>query len=165
MDFLASLPGFNADLPARTAFGWFDPLVGTREAICYYKYPIVGVSGKPDLVILARDFEPVVIKVFDYTVDQIAAVDDDHWRVWRGDDQSEIDNPDLVLDDLTTELQTRFDKVRPLRRKLKPQAVAALPLCSEVGVPRALWSRHPRCSLGRGRGRQELNAAACSPAE
>jgi len=111
MDFLASLPGFNSDLASRTAFGWFDSLIGPREAICYYKYPIVGVSGKPDLVILAREFEPVVIKVFAFTAQQIEEVGDERWHVCQGDTHSQIDSPELVLDDLATELGTRFEKV------------------------------------------------------
>lgn len=131
MEFLASLPRFNDDLPVKTAFGWFERLIGTREAICYYKYPIVGMSGKPDLVFLIRDLQPILLRTFSYQIEQILDIQNDRWVVRHNDDEIEIDSPELVLDDLTTELRTRFDKVRHLRRRLAPEPVMALPLCSE----------------------------------
>lgn len=148
MDFLASLPRFNQDLPARNAFQWFEALIGARDAVCYYKYPIVGVSGKPDLVFLVRDLQPIVVRTFPFAADQIRSAEDDSWRVTQGDQEFEIDAPALTLDDLATELQARFDKVRYLRRRLTPQPVVALPLCSEAdfwerfghGLANAVWA-------------------------
>jgi superfamily I DNA and RNA helicase len=147
MEFLAALPNFQRDLPVKTAFAWFENLVGSLEGICYYKYPIVGVSGKPDLVFLLRETEPVVVKCFDFRLDQITSINDANWTVSHAKDEIAIDAPALVLDDLVTELKTRFDKVRPLRRRLNPAGVIVFPLISEAdfkqrfgfSIPNTVW--------------------------
>ncbi len=130
MEFLASLPGFGSDLPVKTTFQWLEEVVGTAEGICYYKYPIVGVSGTPDLVFLLQQYQPIVVKCFDITLERIVAIADDRWWIQEGKDEVEIDSPSVVVDDLATELRTRFDKVRDLRRRLDPRPVVALPLCA-----------------------------------
>jgi superfamily I DNA and RNA helicase len=147
MEFLASLPGFGIDLPVRTTFQWFDAVVGKAEGICYYKYPIVGVSGTPDLVFLLQDYQPIVVKCFDLTLDRIVSVEGDRWSILDGKNEIEIDSPGVVADDLATELRTRFDKVRDLRRRLDPKAVVSLPLCARSEFNRkfgpvesAIWS-------------------------
>lgn len=131
MEFLASLPGFSNDLPVKTTFQWLEGVLGTAEGICYYKYPIVGVSGTPDLVFLLQEYQPIVVKCFDVTLDRIVAVEDDRWWILDGKNEVEIDSPGVIVDDLATELRTRFDKVRDLRRRLDPKAVVSLPLCAK----------------------------------
>jgi superfamily I DNA and RNA helicase len=147
MDFLASLPGFSADLPVKTTFQWLEAAIDKGEGVCYYKYPIVGVSGTPDLVFLLQQQQPVVVKCFDLTLDRIVAVEDDRWWILDGKNEVEIDSPTATADDLATELRTRFDKVRDLRRTLEPKPVIALPLCSRSEftkrfglLPNAIWS-------------------------
>jgi len=147
MDFLASLPGFSSDLPVKTTFQWLEEAIGKADGICYYKYPIVGVSGTPDLVFLLQQYQPIVVKCFDLTLDRIVAVADDRWWILEGKNEVEIDSPSVLADDLATELRTRFDKVRDLRRHLDPKPVVALPLCArsdfskKFGVfANAIWS-------------------------
>lgn len=132
IEFVASLPRFQQDLPVKNAREWFEQAFGDTEGVCYYKYPIVGVSGKPDLVFLLREYEPIVLKAFAYTCEQIKDVEEESWLIRVGKDDVEVDSPLLILDDLSTELRTRFEKVRQLRRRLAPQAVAAFPLCGEA---------------------------------
>ncbi len=148
MEFLASLPGFNGDLPVKTVFNWFETYLNKKNGTCYYKYPIVGISGTPDLVFLLEDSEPIVVKCFDFDIHQITGIEEDVWSVVNGTYEIEIDSPALIVDDLATELRTRFDKVRSLRRRLAPQAVIAFPLCSQadffekfkINIPHTVWS-------------------------
>jgi hypothetical protein len=106
----------------KTTFEWFNTAFEKEIGICYYKYPIVGMSGTPDLIFLFQEFEPVIVKCFPFTIEQILEVDESSWLVRKEKQPIEIDSPELTLDDLSTELRTRFPKVRQLHRALLQRA-------------------------------------------
>ena len=145
MEFLASLPTFQRDHDARTSFGWFEQLFGDDPTVCFYKYPFVGSVGTPDLVFISTRFQPLVVKCFDFGIDQVETVGADRWAVETGGEASsleEVDAPDLVAEDLAVELKARFTRVRQLRNRLSPVAVASLPRLAEgdffgrFGIPK-----------------------------
>jgi superfamily I DNA and RNA helicase len=132
MEFLASLPTFSRDYEAKATFEWFSGCIGDAEAICFYKYPFVGTIGTPDLVFLTRKYQPIIVKCFDYRIDQISSVSGETWELENHGEKLNVDPPSLVADDLAIDLKGRFERVRQLRRKISPTAVAALPRTMET---------------------------------
>jgi superfamily I DNA and RNA helicase len=131
MDFVASLPTFNQDLDVKTTYEWFASLFGEKPVVCFYKYPFIGTIGTPDLVFISRDYQPLVIKCFDTQIEQVIDVTEQHWKIKIDSDPEDQDAPALISDDLAVELKGRFARVRQLRGKLDPVAVASIPRIPE----------------------------------
>lgn len=131
MDFIPTLPTFATDTTANIVWGWFSERLKDVEGIAFYKYPNVGGPNlvQPDLTIVARDFEPIVIRCLGYATEQIADVGTDTWTIKSSSGSLElIDSPLLEVDDIAVAMQEKFDRERPLRKILRVRAVLALPL-------------------------------------
>src|SRR2546430_14082007 len=126
LQFIPSLPTYAEDETAQRVWQWVKERFNNEEGTCYYKHPIVGATSGivPDLTLLVRTNQPLAIRCLPYQLQEIEAVDQDIWKVKN----AEIESPLLELEDFVVGLQGRFDKERMLRRRLKPQAVIALPL-------------------------------------
>ena len=131
MDFIASLPTFPKDYEAHTTFAWFEGLLNGYEAICFYKYPFVGSVGAPDLVFVGRKFQPIIVRCFDYTINQIVEAGDITWTIQTAGVAVELDAPHLLAEDLAVDIKARFSRVRQLRERMIPVAVASLPRVTE----------------------------------
>jgi superfamily I DNA and RNA helicase len=132
MDFIASLPTFNQDHDSRTTLEWFKPLFSQSESVCFYKYPFIGTIGTPDLVIVSQEFQPLVIKCFNFQSGQLTEATEEKWTINLDTGAEEIDAPALVAEDLAVELRGRFTRVRQLRTRLDPTAIASLPRLPEA---------------------------------
>lgn len=131
MDFVASLPSFNRDHDAKTVYGWLASYFQDTDAVCFYKYPFVGSVGTPDLVFVSRIYQPIVVKCFDYQFSDVKMVNLSSWTLAESRDNLDVEPPDFVAEDLTVELKSRFNRVRQLRDRLSPVAIAALPRLTE----------------------------------
>jgi len=76
MDFIPALPTYGTDLSARKVWEWFEAAVRNDDGIAYYKHPIVGSSNgtQPDLTILARPYQPLVVSCIRLRLEDILAV-------------------------------------------------------------------------------------------
>jgi len=129
LQFIPSLPTYAEDKTAQRVWQWVKERFNNEEGTCYYKHPIVGAATGivPDLTLLVRTNQPLAIRCLPYQLEEIETVDQDIWKVKN----TEMESPLLELEDFVVGLQGRFDKERMLRRRLKPQAVLALPLISQ----------------------------------
>ena len=130
MEFIPTLPTFVSDVAAQTVWSWFEHRLETAEGTAFYKYPNVGGphTPEPDLTIVARRFQPLVIKCLPLKTDQILDVSGDTWTISKSGDQEIIDSPLLEVEDIAVAMQEKFDRERPLRRLLKVKHAVALPL-------------------------------------
>jgi superfamily I DNA and RNA helicase len=131
MDFVATLPSFATDTVARTVWSWFRDKIGEEEGVAFYKYPNVGGPGltQPDLTIVTRRFDPLVIRCLSLTTDEILGLTENTWSVHFSSSGEElIDSPLLEVDDIAVAMQEKFDRERPLRKLFKVRPVLALPL-------------------------------------
>jgi len=126
LQFLATSPTFDEDHAANIVRVWIEDCFAGDEGTCYYKHPaVLASSGElPDLSVLTRGNQPLIIKCLDYQLDDIESIDGDTWIV-RG---IATDSPLLDLDDFVVGLRNRIEKDRTLRRRLAPRGVLALPL-------------------------------------
>jgi superfamily I DNA and RNA helicase len=129
MEFIPSLPTYADDFPTQTVWNAIRQALGDGEGIAYYKYPILSSMGgaKPDLTILTRRYQPVVIRCLNFQLADLRKLEDEEWHVSAGGEKQTIDSPLLELDDFKVGLQQRFNKERTLRRRLDPRSVLALP--------------------------------------
>jgi hypothetical protein len=130
MDFVPTLPTYASDVTAQTVWRWFERRLAGEEGIAFYKYPNVGGPSTPlpDLTIVTRQFNPIVIKCLDFQIDQLAAVDPDSWSISNEGSTDTIDSPLLETEDIAVALQEKFDRERLLRHRLKVKNILALPL-------------------------------------
>lgn len=130
MQFLASLPTYGRDQAAKNIWNRLQEYLGEVDGICYYKHPVITSTTKsvPDLTLLAYGFQPLVIKSLDFTIDDIASIEELTWVV-RG---QSFDSPVLELDDYMVGLQHKFDKERHLRHTFEIVGAVAFPLISRT---------------------------------
>lgn len=104
----------------------FDSTSGSA----YYRYPIVKDAGNapPDLLIITTQYEPIIVKVFQHTIDELSQVNEDAWYINEG----KIDSPLLQLQDFLISFKYKFDTRRELRNKLNPICVLAMPFISKA---------------------------------
>jgi hypothetical protein len=133
MQFIAALPTFDKDQAAQLVWQRLQERLGNASGVCYYKYPIVGFGGAevPDLTVLARGYQPFAIRCADFDLADVRHVRDDSWQVHNGNKTSTIDSPFAIADDFKVWLHQRFERERPLRGKLSPVGLVALPLVSK----------------------------------
>ena len=132
MQFIAALPTFDTDQAEKLVWQWLQERLGDAQGVCYYKYPIIGFGGAeiPDLTLLIRGYQPLAVRCADFDLADIRAVTNDLWEVLDSNKVKTIDSPFAVADDFKVWLHQRFERERPLRGKLSPVGLVALPLIS-----------------------------------
>src|ERR1700682_1172602 len=132
MQFVAALPTFDKDQATQLVWQWLQSRLQGTQGVCYYKYPIVGFGAAeiPDLTLLLRGYQPFAIKCADFDLADIRQANGDSWEVKDGDKVRTIDSPFAIADDFKVWLRQRFERERPLRGKLSPEGLVALPLIS-----------------------------------
>jgi hypothetical protein len=130
LQFVAALPTFDTDQAAQLVWHWLEDKLQNASGVCYYKYPIVGFGGAeiPDFTLLVRGYQPFAIKCIDLDLVDIQEVSTETWHVRDGGKIKNIDSPFAVADDFKVWLNQRFERERPLRGKVSPVGVVALPL-------------------------------------
>lgn len=100
------------------------------EGFCYYKDTLItaNTGALAELVAYFRSYQPVIIRCFSWTIDEIEQIDEEYWLV-KAD---EVDSPVLELDDFQTKLKAKLDSDRLLRGKFSPVAILALPLITRM---------------------------------
>lgn len=132
MQFVAALPTLDQDLPAQRVWQWLAQRLGNADGVCYYKYPAAGFrsSERPDLTILVRGYQPLIVRCVQYTLDEIEEVSGESWTIDVNGAETQVDSPMAVVDDFQVWLKQRFERERPLRRKLDAVGIVALPSIS-----------------------------------
>jgi superfamily I DNA and RNA helicase len=130
MEFIPTLSSYASDSTAQTVWAWFNAKIAGQPGVAFYKYPNVGDPDlpQPDLTILTRSYDPLVIRCANWRTEDILAVDADSWTVKIAGGSQQIDSPLLVVEDIAVAMQEKFDKERPLRKAFKVHQVLALPL-------------------------------------
>lgn len=125
MKLIPSVPEYQDDTAARALWARFDGSLRNRDGLAYYKHPVISSSTNtaPDLTMLAKDVQPIVVKIFDRPIEELSDIGEDVWEVGGVDQES----PLLDLEDYLVGLKARFDKQRPLRGKFDPVGVLAFP--------------------------------------
>lgn len=126
INFLPAVPEYASDETSQTVWNWLAEQFKEAEGVGYYKYPIVrATTGTvPELSLILKTHQPVAIRCFSFTIDEIESISPDVWKV-KG---QEIDSPILELEDFIIGLQSNFDRERSLRKKFTPKSALALPL-------------------------------------
>jgi hypothetical protein len=129
---IVTVPDYDKDVTVQTVERWLKECFkdfGTEEAVCYYRYPIVRTNTDiiPDLTLVSRQNQPLVIRCLSYQIDEILDVTDSTWTL----KDRTIESPLWELDDFITRLGNKFRDNRLLRGRLNPQAVLALPLIAK----------------------------------
>ena len=132
MQFVAALSRFDQDFPAQRVWQWFSESLGDVDGVCYYKYPAAGFKSaeRPDLTILARGYQPFIVKCVHYALDDILEIGDEAWNIHEDESQAVVDSPVAVVDDFEVWLRQRFERERPLRKKLSAVGLVAMPSIS-----------------------------------
>jgi superfamily I DNA and RNA helicase len=147
VQFLASLPSYGQDQSAKNIWSKLEVLLNGVDGICYYKHPVIVSTTKsaPDLTLLARGFQPLAIKICNFSLEDLRDIGDLTWTTTDG----VIDSPVLELDDYIVGLQHKFLKERPLRHTFEATGVLAFPLIARTdferqfvlnGDTRVLWA-------------------------
>ena len=149
MDFLPTLPTYGSDIVAQTVWSWFEARLRGTDGIAYYKYPTVGgaFGAKPDLTIVARGFQPIVLRCVPYQLQDLVSVQADTWEIRKNGGTEQIDSPNMELDDFRVGLQQKFDRERRLRKKITVVVGLVMPMISAAEftkrfgeIEAALWS-------------------------
>jgi superfamily I DNA and RNA helicase len=130
IDFIATESTYEQDLAAVIVRNWVEKSFNNVEGVFYYKHPVFQTQAgvTPELTLLFRAYQPIVIRCVSNQIDEIQAFDEEIWLV----DEGEVyDSPLLELDDFVAVLRSQFDRDRTLRNRLQPQAVLAFPLISK----------------------------------
>ena len=126
MDFVATITDYADDTGAQTVKSWYDDLVKDVEGLTYYRAPLFG-AGEPfaDLTIFSVEFQPIVLKVADWTIDEITVHAPDHWSITRSGNTSSF-SP-LDIDEVRHRLQAKLDQERRVRGRFAVRSYLALP--------------------------------------
>lgn len=126
MEFIAAIPDYADDIPAKVIWTALESRLRDRDGIAYYKHPIIGSAGgkAPDLAILARDVDPIAVVCKSVDLQDLTDLQDFVWTVRNFQEGSYA----AEADDFAVSLAGRFDRERLLRRRFSPIGVLALPL-------------------------------------
>ena len=129
MDFVATIADYAHDRATQTVWTWVKAAIGDVEGLTYYRAPLFGMANEPlaDLTIFSAHFDPIVLKVADWTLDEISPDRDDKWIVTRGGKRSEIASPLQEIDEFRHRLQAKFDLDRKTRKRFQVRAHVILP--------------------------------------
>jgi superfamily I DNA and RNA helicase len=134
MDFIPTLPSFASDTIAKTVLGWFRTHLTNEDGVAFYKYPNVGGphTPQPDLTIVTRTFQPLVIKCLDLRFEQVIDLNADTWKIRASGKEETIDSPILETEDIAVGMQEKFERERPLRKTFKVRPLLATPLLNRA---------------------------------
>ena len=78
MEFIPSVADYHRDLPVKSVWSVLERALASKDGIAYYKHPSLAATGgrAPDLAILAKDCQPIVLTTFSQSLDEIADVSD-----------------------------------------------------------------------------------------
>lgn len=119
------------DHAARATWAHISKHFEKTEGLAFYLHPSLNAvvrTRPPELTVLARDFQPLVIRTLRYSIADLSAATDSQWQTSTG---VAIENPALEIEDLAEELGNKFRSQRALREVLKAHPVVALPLINE----------------------------------
>jgi superfamily I DNA and RNA helicase len=130
MDFVATVTTYSTDTATKTVWSWFEPLVRETEGLTYYRAPLVGAAGEPiaDLTIFSDRYQPIVIKVADWTLDEITEGENDQWIITRNGQTFHIPSPFIEIDEFRHRLQEKLDRERRIRGSFQVKGYVALPM-------------------------------------
>jgi len=135
MDFVATIADYARDNATRTVWSWLEPALRTVEGLTYYRAPLFGTMNEPlaDLTVFSETYHPLVLKVADWTLDEIAPDGSDRWIVQRGGVRTSIMSPLQEIDEFRHRLQAKFDLDRRTRGRLTVRACLVLPAIQARG--------------------------------
>jgi hypothetical protein len=135
MDFVATITDYAGDHATQSVWGWLKTALGDIEGLAYYRAPLFGTLNEPlaDLTIFSADYHPIVLKVGDWTLDEISPDGDDRWVVSRGGKAFLITSPLQEIDEFRHRLQAKFDLDRKTRGRFSVKAYVALPAVQSRG--------------------------------
>lgn len=130
MQFIPSDHTYATDTAAASVWESLNDILRGVDGIAYYKHPIISSTTRavPDLTILARGFEPTVVKILAYAIEELTHVTGEVWNVGG----EFVDSPLLELEDYSIALNHQFEQTRPLRSLLQTHSVLIFPLVSEA---------------------------------
>lgn len=132
MEFIPSDESYAADAAAQHLWGKLSMLLGDVDGIAYYKHPVMTSvnSTPPDIALLARGYQPYVFLICNATIDEIESLSSFEWRI----SGASVDSPLMELDDLSTIVSGRMDRVRVLRKKFSARGVLCFPQISRNAI-------------------------------
>jgi superfamily I DNA and RNA helicase len=135
MDFVATITDYAGDHATQSVWGWLKTILGDVEGLAYYRAPLFGTLNEPlaDLTIFSAIYHPIVLKVGDWTLDEISPDGDDRWIVSRGGKTFSITSPLQEIDEFRHRLQAKFDLDRKTRGRFSVKSYVALPAVQSRG--------------------------------
>lgn len=129
MDFVATITDYAHDWATQTVWAWVKAAIGDVDGLTYYRAPLFGTLNEPlaDLTVFSAHFDPIVLKVADWTLEEISPERDDKWIVARGGHRSEVASPLQEIDEFRHRLQAKFDLDRKTRGRFRVRAHVVLP--------------------------------------
>ncbi len=105
-----------------------------EDGFSYYKDTLITTNTGvvPEIIIYLRSYQPIIVRCFSWTIDEIESIRDDYWVAKN----EEVDSPLYELDDFEIKLKAKLDGDRLLRQKLSPIAILALPLITHADFQR-----------------------------
>lgn len=131
MQFIPAIHTYKSDIAAQNVWAILSEWLGDVDGYAYYRHPSLG-SGRgivPDFVILSESHGSLVVRVLDYTIDDIHEVNEEYLKV----NGKEINSPILDLEDFKVALKYRFDQERKLRDRIQLNSLLALPNITKHG--------------------------------
>lgn len=115
---------FANDTASKTVWGWISDVLHEADGVAYYQHPIIRSAGRaPDLLVLARGYQPIAVRCLPYQIDEITMVTAEIWAIGS----KTIDSPFLEAEDFSEALNAKFRAQRPLRHQLWTSAAVAFP--------------------------------------
>lgn len=105
-----SIPDFEENQAVQAVWTRLQDSLRDTEGIAYYRHPVIGASNgrAPDLVVLARGYQPVALTCLGSTIEELELSGSNEWRI----NGQPIGNPLGELQDFYHSLRHRFDRDR-----------------------------------------------------
>lgn len=125
MELTVSVSEYADDVPVKNVWRQFYSKLRETEGIAYYKHPNIGAAGgrAPDLAILPRNYQPIIVVTRGYSIDEISDVDNATWTI----SDKEEDSPVEQVRDYIVSITGKFEKTRQIRGKFLPVGALVLP--------------------------------------
>jgi hypothetical protein len=135
MEFVATIADYAQDRVTQRVWAWVRNSIGNVEGLAYYRASLFGTLNEPlaDLTVFSEKYHPIVLKVADWVLDEIAPEGEERWIVTRGDQRTSITSPLLEIDEFRHKLQARFDQDRKTRGRFNVKAYVVLPAVQSRG--------------------------------
>ncbi len=124
--FVRTMPKNEA---AKCVEGWLSECFSNSDGVCYYRHPAVVTETDeiPDFIVFTKTTQPLVVRIVENQLSDIKMVEEDMWEI----DDTTVDSPLLVHEDLVVMLENQFQDQRKLRNRLHTQGVLALPFITK----------------------------------